>query len=277
MASFHFICPQSVSPKVIAQKAFKQRPLANDRVGYTIVAEEIDEKVHQEHQALMESESTAILIPDREVKAVFFDMDATLIREETIVQIARKLGLEKPVSEITERAMSGELDFGTALKQRVALLKDLSVTEFYSVRQDLTLQNGIEEFSRFCLSRNIPVHLISGGFSTFAKSFSEELGFRAFRANDLEIVNDRLTGMVTGDIIDAEAKRDFVLNQCQQLAIDPLSALAIGDGANDIPMLDTVGFKIGFEPKKALLGSINGAMFHDHLPLIDIIELTNSN
>jgi phosphoserine phosphatase len=187
------------------------------------------------------------------VRAVFFDMDATVIKQESIVELAACAGKSVEVAEITERAMRGELDFKAALEERVKVLAGLPAEEtFEKVETRVTLQPGIQAFVAFCREVGVPCFLVSGGFVAIAGPVARKVGFAAFRSNELGVEGGRLTGRVEGAVIDGEAKRAFVLETCDRLGCDPKETAAVGDGANDRLMLDTVGVAVGFEPKEVL-------------------------
>lgn len=197
--------------------------------------------------------STAGYCPVASVKAVFFDMDSTVIAEESIVELAGFAGKADEVSRITERAMQGELDFKESLLQRVATLRGLPESIFAQVGERLTLMRGIQPFAAFCREINLPLYLVSGGFVQLASIIQRKVGFTAIRANVLEVVDGKLTGQVIGEIIDGDAKERFLRETCQGLGIDPRTACAVGDGANDIKMMDAAGVAVGFCPKPVLL------------------------
>ena len=191
------------------------------------------------------------------VRAVFFDMDATVIVQESIVELAAFAGKAAEVAAVTERAMAGELDFAQALHARVALLRGLSVDVLAQVSARLTLHAGIEAFVAVCRQRGVPAYLASGGFTQLAGPLARHVGFTAVRANVLEIADGRLTGRVEGAVVDALGKRQFLLETCAALGIQPHEAAAVGDGANDIPMLQSAGVAVGHQPKPVVLPHVH--------------------
>lgn len=195
--------------------------------------------------------------PSFPVKAVFFDMDATVIAEESLVELSAYAGQIEAVSRITERAMAGELDFKSALIERVALIKGLTLDDVKKVLTRITLNTGIREFVDRCTKNNIPTFMVSGGFTQFASYVQKLVGFADTRTNVLEVENGRLTGRIIGDIVDAQGKKAFLLEKCAILGIKPEETCAVGDGANDLPMLQTAGLAVGFKPKKVLLDHIH--------------------
>lgn len=191
------------------------------------------------------------------IKAVFFDMDATVIAEESLVELSALAGQSEAVTRITERAMAGELDFKAALIERVALIKGLSVDDVQKVIARLTLNPGIREFVANCTKKNIPTFMVSGGFTEFASHVQRLVGFADTRTNVLETANGRLTGRVIGEIVDAQGKKAYLQEICAKLGIKPEETAAVGDGANDIPMLKAAGLAVGFKPKPVLLDHIH--------------------
>ncbi len=191
--------------------------------------------------------------PVPRVKAIFFDMDATVINEESLVTLAGYVGKAVEVEAITERAMAGELDFKASLKERVATLAGLPVETLPQVAARLTLMKGIQPFTAFARELGVPCFMVSGGFMQLAGEVQRKVGFQAIHANVLETMGGKLTGRVVGEIVDAEAKKKFVLATCEKLKISAAEACAVGDGANDLPMLQAVGVAVGHKPKAVLL------------------------
>ncbi|MCX6109880.1 MAG: phosphoserine phosphatase SerB [Proteobacteria bacterium] len=187
-----------------------------------------------------------------QVKAVFFDMDATVIREESIVVLARYAGVEAHVAAVTERAMAGELDFRQALAERVALLKGLSTKVLAQAEAGLTLMPGILEFVAFCRRLGVPTFLVSGGFVQLAAGIAAKVGFTAYHACTLGVQDGTLTGTVVGEVVDAEAKLRYVQETCARLQLDVKSVACVGDGANDRLMLAAAGVAVGHQAKEVL-------------------------
>ena len=188
-------------------------------------------------------------------KLIAFDMDSTLINIECIDEIADAVGRKVEVAAITEAAMRGELtDFKDSLRQRVALLKGVSVASMEVVyRERLKLNPGAAELVRACKDAGLKVLLVSGGFTFFADRVQQTLGIDFVRANVLEIENGVLTGRLVdqpwGDICDGEEKRRTLIETCRQLGFNPLQAIAMGDGANDLPMMGAAGLSVAYHAK----------------------------
>jgi len=181
---------------------------------------------------------------------LFMDMDSTLIQCECIDEIAAFLGIKTEISEITERAMRGELDFAASLIERVQLLAGLDASVLERVYNEcIELTEGAETLINTVQSHGWKVGLVSGGFTYFTDKFKTRLGLDYTRSNELEIHNGKLTGSVLGDIIDAEAKRHALLEQAEIFSIPMSQTIAIGDGANDLPMIGEAGMGIAFHAK----------------------------
>ena len=191
-------------------------------------------------------------------KLVAFDMDSTLINIECVDEIAAAAGRKAEVAAITEAAMRGEIaDYKESLRQRVALLAGVPEAALHEVyAQHLQLNPGVQAFVQACQSAGLKTLLVSGGFTYFSDRIRARLGLDFARANVLEIEAGVLTGRLTdrpwGDIVDGAEKRRVVLQVCELMGIAPEQAMAVGDGANDLPMMGAVGLSIAFHPKPAV-------------------------
>jgi len=190
------------------------------------------------------------------------DMDSTMIQCECIDELADYAGLKPQVAAITEAAMRGELDFAEALKARVALLKGLPVATLNECRRDrVRLTPGAQTLVRTMAAHGAHTLLVSGGFTAFTAPIATEIGFAAQQANILMSENDHLTGEVAQPIVDAATKRTALLN-----AGVPLDAtLAVGDGANDIPMLEAASLGIAFHAKPKAAAAADAHIRHGDL------------
>lgn len=206
------------------------------------------------------------LIPDTPfsaLKLVVSDMDSTLITIECIDEIADSAGLKDQIAEITERAMQGELDFEQSLRQRVALLKGQPENQLAEVYEHkLVLSQGAEEFIRDAQAHGIKFLLVSGGFTYFTDRLQSRLGLDWAFANQLEIADGKLTGKVLGDVIDAQAKANLLHQHRQAIGATRDEVLAIGDGANDIPMLQAAGFGVAYHAKPKTQAAVSIAISH---------------
>jgi phosphoserine phosphatase len=188
-------------------------------------------------------------------KLAAFDMDSTLINIECVDEIAACAGRKAEVAAITEAAMRGEIaDYKDSLRRRVALLKGVPVAALEEVyTQRLELNPGVEKTIAAFKTAGIKLLLVSGGFTFFTDRIRDRLGFDFARANVLEIEGDQLTGrMVTqawGDIVDGEEKKRTLLEISTQIGCMPHQTIAIGDGANDLPMMSIAGFSVAYHAK----------------------------
>ncbi len=190
---------------------------------------------------------------EEQVKLVISDMDSTLIGIECIDEIADMMNLKPQVAAITEAAMCGEIDFAGSLKQRVSLLTDLKVSFLEEVYQHkLYLNKGTEQLINGLKQQNIKFALVSGGFTFFTERLQKQLKLDFTRANVLAEKNGKLTGLVEGNIIDAKAKAEFLHELCNKLNIKPTQVIAIGDGANDLLMMQEAGLSIAYYAKPAV-------------------------
>lgn len=191
-------------------------------------------------------------------KLVAFDMDSTLINIECVDEIAEAAGRKAEVAAITEAAMRGEIvDYKDSLRRRLALLAgvpEAALHEVYS--HHLQLNPGVETFVAACQAAGLKTLLVSGGFTFFSERVRDRLGLDFARANVLEIVEGRLTGRLVerawGEIVDGAEKRRVVLEVCELMGIEPAQAIAVGDGANDLPMMAVAGLSIAYHPKPAV-------------------------
>ena len=179
------------------------------------------------------------------------DMDSTLINIECIDEIADFSGFKPQVASITERAMQGELDFNTSLVERVALLEGLNVEVLNKVYTErLQVNPGGKELIQFFKSKSIKSAVVSGGFTYFTDRLAKDIGLDHSRANVLEVDNNRLTGITQGDIVNAAAKAEFVHELCAQYSIDASQVIVVGDGANDLEMMNVAGLSIAYHAKR---------------------------
>jgi phosphoserine phosphatase len=191
----------------------------------------------------------------REFRLVAFDMDSTLINIECVDEIAAAAGRKAEVAAITEAAMRGEIaDYKESLRQRVALLRGVPVEHLQAVYDHrLQLNPGAEELVAACRAAGLKTLLVSGGFTFFTDRVRDRLGIDFTRSNVLEIGDGRLTGRMVdqpwGDICDGAEKRRMLLETCNGLGIAPALAIAIGDGANDLPMMDEAGLSVAYHAK----------------------------
>jgi len=196
----------------------------------------------------------------RSRRLVCFDMDSTLIKTEVIDELAKRAGVGEQVSQITEQAMQGKIDFTQSFSQRMALLKGLSENVLADIANNLPMMEGAE-----CLIRNLKAYgfktaILSGGFSYFGEYLQNKLGIDYVHANTLEIENGKLTGRVIHPVVDGKRKA-LLLNQiAEHEGIDTQQTIAVGDGANDLPMLSSAGLGIAFRAKPLVRESAKQSM-----------------
>lgn len=185
-----------------------------------------------------------------QVKLVISDMDSTLISIECIDEIADFAGKKPQVAAVTEAAMRGELDFNQSLTQRVGLLKGLSTDVLQKVYDErLQLNPGAEEMLHGLKQSGIRFALVSGGFTFFTQRLQERLQLDFTLANELGIQSNMLSGEVSSEIVNGERKKQYLLQLIDELGITPAQTVAIGDGANDLPMLSCAGLGIAYHAK----------------------------
>ena len=178
------------------------------------------------------------------------DMDSTLITIECIDEIADMQGLKPQVAAITERSMRGELDFTQSLRERVALLAGLPESALQQVYDErLQLMPGARALLAACREHGVKFMLVSGGFTYFTERLKTELQLDYTAANQLEVVDGKLTGRVLGDIVDGEAKRQLLIAKREELGLRPDQVIAVGDGANDLKMLAEAGVGVAAHAK----------------------------
>ena len=193
------------------------------------------------------------ILPDMafsDLGLIVSDMDSTLITIECVDEIAAQLGIKPQVAAITERAMRGEIDFRQSLKERVALLKGLPISELQTVYDEvLKLTHGAEELLSACHQKGVKFMLVSGGFTFFTDRLKQRLGLDYTYANVLGVANGKLTGEVDSEIIDAQRKVELLQQYQADLGLQSHQVLAVGDGANDIPMIQAAGIGVAFHAK----------------------------
>lgn len=185
----------------------------------------------------------------RNRRLVVFDMDSTLIQSEVIDELAAEAGVGEQVAAITERAMRGELDFDASFRARVALLKGLEESALERVRERIQLTEGAERLIATLKALGYRTAILSGGFTWFGNHLKQHLGIDYVYANELEMQDGRVTGQVTGTIVNGARKAELLKEIARQEGIRLAQTIAVGDGANDLPMLSIAGLGIAFRAK----------------------------
>ena len=224
----------------------------------TTAAADLDQKKLKAHlfEISGRHHTDIAFLPDRlfkrDKRLIVFDMDSTLVETELIDEMARAHGVGTEVESITERAMNGEIDFDRSLVERVEKLKGFEVDKMQSILDGLSYTPGCREFVETVKSLGFKTAVISGGFSFFASALKERLGLDYAFANELETGDGKLTGRVAGRIINADQKALLLKRMARQENITLEQVVAIGDGANDLPMLSAAGLGIAYHAKDAV-------------------------
>ncbi len=196
----------------------------------------------------------------RNRRLAVFDMDSTLIEAEVIDELAKAAGVGEQVSAITERAMAGELDFRASFKERLALLKGLDVSVLDSIGASLRLTEGAETLFAELKRLGYKTAILSGGFTYFAKQLQAKLGIDYVFANELEVVDGKCTGVAIEPIVDAQRKADLLKELAHKEGLRLEQTIAVGDGANDLPMLAIAGLGVAFRAKPLVKQSAKQAI-----------------
>ncbi|MEG0862069.1 MAG: phosphoserine phosphatase SerB [Pseudomonas sp.] len=196
----------------------------------------------------------------RNRRLAVFDMDSTLIEAEVIDELAKAAGVGEQVSEITERAMRGELDFRASFKERLALLKGLDVGVLDEIGASLRLTEGAETLFAELKRLGYKTAILSGGFTYFAKQLQAKLGIDYVFANELEVVDGKVTGVAVEPIVDAQRKADLLGELARKEGLQMEQTIAVGDGANDLPMLAIAGLGVAFRAKPLVKQSAKQAI-----------------
>jgi phosphoserine phosphatase len=185
----------------------------------------------------------------RNRRLVCFDMDSTLIQTEVIDELAELAGVGEQVKAITEAAMNGEIDFSESFKQRMALLEGLSEEVLQTVAENLPITKGAHRLMKALKYYGYKTAILSGGFTFFGNYLQKELGIDYVHANELEIKDGKLTGNYIGEIVDGKKKAEYLQAIADKEGIHINQTIAVGDGANDLPMLNLAGLGIAFHAK----------------------------
>jgi phosphoserine phosphatase len=198
-------------------------------------------------------------------KLLLADMDSTIVTSETLDDLAAFAGIKEQVAAITARAMNGEIDFHAALTERVGLLANLPADTMEKTYAETQLTSGALTFISTMKSHGATCILVSGGFTFFTEKIAEKCGFHVHHGNNLDIKDNKLTGRVIAPILDKNSKLTFLHRYCEQLNISIEDTLTIGDGANDLPMLQAAGLGLGFHAKPAVAEQITNTILYNDL------------
>lgn len=202
----------------------------------------------------------------RKKKMLIADLESTIIEQECLDELAKQIGKEDVIADITMRAMRGELDFEPALKERVAMLKGLPEASLQALYDTgITLMPGAETLLATLRQHNVFCGLVSGGFDFFARRIAEKLNFNRFQCNDLNITDGVLDGTVIEPILGRSAKAEILTAWAQEFDLSPDDVLATGDGSNDLAMLGIAGMGVAFRAKPAVAESARYRITHGDL------------
>ncbi|WP_444997319.1 phosphoserine phosphatase SerB [Aliikangiella sp. IMCC44359] len=196
---------------------------------------------------------------------IVFDMDSTFVEIEVIDELAKRHNVGEQVSQVTEAAMRGELDFAESLVNRVSCLNGLPAKVIDEIAASLPISKGVEFLVEQAKKNNCQVAIVSGGFKPFVEHLKSSLGLFKVKANELKIEDGVITGELVGEIVDAKAKAEFLIDLCNQLKINTEQVLAVGDGANDLEMMAAAGFNLAYRAKPKVQAKANGRINFTHL------------
>lgn len=196
----------------------------------------------------------------RSRRLICFDMDSTLITTEVIDELAERAGVGDEVKQITERAMRGEIDFRESFTERVALLKGLDVSVMDEIAENLPITEGVDRMMTILKRVGYKTAILSGGFTYFGNYLKRRFGFDYVYANELEVEDGKLTGRYVGQVVDGPRKAELLRLLCQFENIDIQQSVAVGDGANDLPMLNIAGLGIAFHAKPKVRANASQAL-----------------
>jgi phosphoserine phosphatase len=204
----------------------------------------------------------------RAMRLVVMDVDSTLIQGEVIEMLAEHAGFGNEVAAVTEAAMRGDLDFEASLRERAAMLKGIDVSAFDSVYDAIQLAPGARTLVRILRRLGYRFALVSGGFSQITDRLAADLGIHYSRANELEVVDGKLTGQIVGPVVDRAGKAQALREFAAELGLTEGAVIAIGDGANDLDMLNAAGLGIAYNAKPVVQDAADTAV---NVPYLDTI------
>jgi phosphoserine phosphatase len=196
----------------------------------------------------------------RNRRLIVFDMDSTLIQCEVMDELARAAGVGEQVAAITEATMRGEMPFDESFRRRLATLRGLDAAVLDAIAADLPITEGAERLISTLKRLGYRIGILSGGFTLFAERLKQRFGLDCVSANELEVVDGRLTGRVVGEIVNGERKAALLREMARELGIDMRQTIAVGDGANDLPMLEIAGLGVAFHAKPLVRASARHAI-----------------
>ncbi|HYD32463.1 MAG TPA: phosphoserine phosphatase SerB [Azospirillaceae bacterium] len=201
----------------------------------------------------------------RRKRLLVADMESTIIRQEMLDELGELVGLKEHIARITARAMNGEIDFKGAIRERVGLLKDLSISALEETYARVELMPGAEKLIRTMRANGTYCMLVSGGFKFYTSRIRERLGFDEDRANDLEIADGKLSGKPVEPILDKDSKLEALMSTAGARHIPIKETMAVGDGANDLPMLQAAGLGVAYHAKPVVAAEARARVDHSDL------------
>lgn len=208
----------------------------------------------------------------RRKRLLVADMESTIIQNEMLDELAREAGIFADIADITARAMRGELDFEAALRQRVQRLAGLDVSILAKTRDQITITSGAETLVRTMRANGAYCALVSGGFTYYTGHIKDLLGFDYHQANTLTISDGKLSGGVGEPILGRNAKREALIALCDRLGLTPADAITVGDGANDLAMLQAAGIGVAYHAKPIVAQAVNTRVSHGDLTALLFIQ-----
>lgn len=264
--------PTAGSP-VRAVRWFLELTDSDDDFGTQLIESLLDDAADQIRSDTTHNDAvtaTVLAAPHRprETSMLVMDVDSTLIDQEVIDLLAAQAGRAEEVAQVTERAMRGELDFAQSLHERVRALAGLDESVLLETFKHLTPTHGAREIIRLWKENGWPCYAVSGGFTQILQPLAAELGLTGFDANVLDIQDRTLTGTVTGTVVDRLVKKQRLLGWADEHEIDAQYVVAVGDGANDLDMVNTAGIGVAFCAKPALAEQADLVINHRTMELI---------
>lgn len=204
-------------------------------------------------------------LANRRKKLFVADMDSTIVAGETLDDLAELAGIGSKIAEITARAMNGEILFRDALRERMAMLRGLPASYLEKTAETLTLSPGAETLVSTLKANGVYTALVSGGFRYFTNRVADQLGFDFNKGNEIEIINDRFSGEIIDPIVTKAVKQETLEALAKERGIDLLETLTVGDGANDLPMLQAAGLGVAYRAKPIVIAGASAQITHTDL------------
>ncbi len=234
------------------------------RVEEPVVAEGIADAIAAELAGLS-IDSALIPAANRRKRLLVADMESTIVAEECLDELAAEAGIGTQIARITARAMRGELAFEPALRERVGLLKGMPVSSLERLRDRLTVLPGAKTLVATMNAHGAHTALVSGGFTFFTEPVASQLGFKESHGNGLDIADGKLTGAISGSILGRQEKAEHLARMAKSLGLHPADAVAVGDGANDVAMVQLAGLGVAYRGKPLLAGVASAVLRHADL------------